>query len=215
LIGWAQSAQVGRSAPVGQLGGFQLTGVVRLDYEHGGREAYLALDGIPVEAAHATVTHLAENPLTLVRQLEHRIADLEGRRARMMVRQQEAAQEIARAREGLARPFKYAEDLQAAATQLAVITEQMQQAATRAAPASDDTTSARPARVESDGSPLEDVSDTSPATADGDGRSQAQNGDLRDRSPRRSPARYPARPRPPAPPPPDVYTYPPATGIDL
>ena len=108
LIRWAQSAQVGRSAPVGQLGGFQLTGMVRLDYEHGGREAYLALDGVPVEAAHATVTHLAENPLTLVRQLEHRIADLEGRRARTLVRQQEAAQEIARAREGLARPFKYA-----------------------------------------------------------------------------------------------------------
>jgi hypothetical protein len=199
LIRWAQTAQVGRTGPVGQLAGFQLTGVVRIDYEHGGREAYLALDGIPLDAAHATVTHLAENPLTLVRQLEHRIADLEGRRARTLVRQQEAAQEIARAREGLARPFKYAEDLQAAQTQLAVITEQMQQAATHAAPAPADTTSVRPARVDRDGSSLEEVSDTSPAPADGDGRSQAQNGDLRDRSSRRFLVRYPARPRPPAP----------------
>ena len=120
-----------------------------------------------------------------MRQLEHRIADLEASRARALVRRQEAAQEIARAREGLERPFKYDEQLPAARAELAAITEQMR-AAVQAAPARDD---ASP--------PL------------GRGRSKEPH------SPRRAPSRYPARPRPPAPAPPDVHGYAPPGGVEL
>ena len=148
LIRWAQTAPLGRTAPIGQLGGFQVNGVVKVDYVNGGREAHLALEGVPGEAAHATLRHLGESPLTLLRQLEHRIGDLEQRRTRTIVSRQQAAQDIARAREGLERPFKYAAELQARRAELATITEQMR-AAAQSAPASADTSppaDARPGR---------------------------------------------------------------------
>src|ERR1019366_537200 len=78
LTTWAACAQPGKVMPVAHLGGLQVVGVVRVDYQAGGREAVLALDGLAAEPAHATLTHLRENPLTLIRQLEHRIGDLEG-----------------------------------------------------------------------------------------------------------------------------------------
>jgi hypothetical protein len=96
LSRWAQNATRNQARPLGELGALKLTGVVRLDYQHGGREAHVTVDGVPVEAAHAGLKHLQENPLGLVRQLEHRVQDLDGLRGRLLTRQQEAAQEGAR-----------------------------------------------------------------------------------------------------------------------
>ena len=190
LIRWAQTAPLGRTAPVGQLGGFQVDGVVKVDYVNGGREAYLALEGVPAEWAHATLKHLGESPLTLLRQLEHRIADLEERRTRTIVSRQQAAQDIARAREGLERPFKYAAELHARRTELATITEQMR-AAAQSAPAPADTSP--PARA----GPGRHVGRRRRRRARRHVAARAARPRDGSRAPGREPARFRARPRPP------------------
>ena len=125
LSRWAKDATLNQARPLGELGALKLTGVVRLDYEHGGREAHVTVDGVPVDPAHATLKHLDENPLGLLRQLEHRVQDLDGLRGRLLTRQQEAAQEGVRAREALAKPFKHTEALAAAERKLEQIEQQM------------------------------------------------------------------------------------------
>jgi hypothetical protein len=125
LSRWAKDATLNQARPLGELGALKLTGVVRLDYQHGGREAQVTLDRVPIAPAHASLQHLQENPLGLVRQLEHRVQDLDGLRGRLLTRQQEAAQEGARAREALAKPFKHTEALAAAERKLEQIEQQM------------------------------------------------------------------------------------------
>lgn len=117
-------ATLNQPRPLGELGALKLTGVVRLNYERG-REAQVTLDGLPVDPAHATLKHLDDNPLGLVRQLEHRVQDLDGLRRRLLTRQQEAAQEGARAREALAKQFKHTEALAAAERKLDQIEQQI------------------------------------------------------------------------------------------
>ena len=125
LSRWAKDVTLNQSRPLGELGALKLTGIVRLDYQHGGREAHVTVDGVPVEWAHAGLKHLQENPLGLVRQLEHRVQDLDGLRGRLLTRQQEAVQEGVRAREALAKPFKHTEALAAAERKLEQIEQQM------------------------------------------------------------------------------------------
>ena len=203
LIRWAQTAPLGRTAPIGQLGGFQVNGVVKVDYVNGGREAHLALEGVPAEAAHATIKHLAESPLTLLRQLEHRIGDLEQRRTRTIVSRQEAAQDIARAREGLERPFKYAAELQARRAELATITEQMR-AAAQSPPASADTS---PPAAHGPG----DTSAADVGERDDTSRLEPRQPRDKSRGPGREAARY-RRARPPVPTPPEVHSHTPPAG---
>jgi N12 class adenine-specific DNA methylase len=215
LTRWAQGAQVGRSAPIGKLGGLQVNGSVKVDFEHGGREAYLAFDGVPGDSAHATLRHLTESPLALVRQLEYRLSSLEDRRAKTLVAQQEAAQDVVRAREGLERPFKHAEDLKNAKAQLAAISEQMQ-ASTRPP-----TSEGKGAVATVDGTPDAGVtkSETPPPNM-----APEPNSDLATsrREPgegqeQHRPVRYPA-PQHPATARPEVHDYPPAPapgGIEL
>ena len=125
LSRWAKDATLNQPRPLGELGALKLTGVVRLNYEHRGREAHVTLDGLAVDPAHATLKHLDENPLGLLRQLEYRVQDLDSLRRRLLTRQQEAAQEGVRAREALAKPFKHAEALTAAERKLDQIRQQM------------------------------------------------------------------------------------------
>ena len=125
LSRWAKAATLNQARPLGELGALKLTGVVGLDYQHGGREAHVSVDGVPVEAAHASLKHLQENPLGLVRQLEHRVQDLDGLRGRLLTRQQEAAQEGVRAREALAKPFKHTDALAAAERKIEQIEQQI------------------------------------------------------------------------------------------
>jgi hypothetical protein len=126
--------------------------LVRLDSTDGGREAVLALASVPSEPAHASLRHLSENPLGLIRQLEHRVQDLDSLRARTIARRQEAAQEAARARDALARPFKHGDDLQHARRQVHELAERMQHA------------SSHPPGGEQDRTPMDDTSRDTPPT---------------------------------------------------
>jgi hypothetical protein len=121
---WAATAQPGRTERLAQLGGLQILGMVTPDYRDGGRELVLTLEGLPVEPARAPLDHAHENPLTLIRQLEHRVTTLHERGERLRGERQDAILEGQRARKALDRPFKHADDLQAARERQTHITQQ-------------------------------------------------------------------------------------------
>ncbi|MGO9954738.1 MAG: helicase-related protein [Solirubrobacteraceae bacterium] len=199
---WAQAAQPGSTERLAQLGGLHILGMVSPDYRAGGRELVLTLEGLAVEPARAPLDHAEENPLTLIRQLEHRVTTLDQRAERLRAERQDAILEGQRAREALDRPFKYGEELQAARAALVSIIEQMQAAAAAPEPAADDSTVAAPASR--DVSRVEHAAHETPlgpARQGRVGRHQAR------------PARPPLLPPPP--PPPDVYSYPPPGGIEI
>jgi N12 class adenine-specific DNA methylase len=112
--------------PVGTLGAVQIDAMTRHDTATGIREGVLILHGVPgTQPAHAPLSQLNANPLGLIQQLEHRVNSLPELRQTTATRQQAAQQEAARAREALQRPFKYADQLDAAARRLAEINQQM------------------------------------------------------------------------------------------
>src|ERR1039458_10339493 len=111
LAAWATSATPGKADTVGELGNLEVLGVVRHDYTNGSKEAVLQLAGLPSEPAHATFQHVRENPLSLIRQLEHRLGDLDALKARTAAGRQDAISETLRARDALATPFKHADSL--------------------------------------------------------------------------------------------------------
>ncbi len=198
---WAAAAQPGRTERLAELGGLQILGMVSPDYRDGGRELVLTLEGLAVEPARAPLDHAQANPLTLIRQLEHRVTTLHERAERLRAEHQDAILEGQRAREALDRPFKHGEELQAARAKLVLIIEKMQAAAAAAAApalAADDTTVA-------------------PARRDVSRVDHAANEPLPPGRPRQvRVGRHHARPaRPPLPPAPDVHTYPPPGGIEL
>jgi hypothetical protein len=67
------------------------------------------------------VLELAEQPLGMIRQLEHRVATLDELHARLDAERQAALTEAQRARDTLAGPFKHADALQAAGSTVARI----------------------------------------------------------------------------------------------
>jgi len=108
---WAAATQAGRTGRLAQLGGLHILATVSPDYRNGGRELVLTLEGLAVEPARAPLDHAHANPLTLIRQLEHRVSTLGERAERLRAEHQDAILEGQRAREALDRPFKYAEQL--------------------------------------------------------------------------------------------------------
>ena len=120
----------GQTVPVARLGGLAIDGTIRLG---SGRERHveLALHGLPAAPATLETTRLTDSSLSLVRQLEHRLEDLPALQARIEQQQRESTAELARAREQLTRPFKYAAQLADARTRQTRIDEAMK---ARAAP---------------------------------------------------------------------------------
>jgi N12 class adenine-specific DNA methylase len=125
---WAAAAEPGRTERLAQLGGLHILGMVSPDYRNGGRELVLTLEGLAVEPARAALDHAHANPLTLIRQLEHRITTLHERAERLRAERQDAILEGQRAREALARPFKHSAQLADALARVQAITEQMRAA---------------------------------------------------------------------------------------
>jgi hypothetical protein len=122
---WARTARPGRPEPLAELGGQLVTGTIRTDPHMSGREIVLTLHGLPSNPARTTTDHTNENPLGPIRQLEHRINDLEQLHARLQNQAEHAREEHNRATEALRKPFKHAEHLVAARDHLTQITAQM------------------------------------------------------------------------------------------
>ena len=125
LARWAAAAQPGRTERLARLGGLEILATVREDDRAGGREIVLSLDGLHGDPARASLDHASENPLTLIRQLEHRVRTLDEHAARLRSQRDHALLEAQRARQALTRPFKHAEQLTTARQRHAQITERM------------------------------------------------------------------------------------------
>ena len=122
---WAAAAQPGRTERLAQLGGLHILAMVSPDYRNGGRELVLTLEGLAVEPARAPLDHAHANPLTLIRQLEHRVTTLGERASASAPNTKHAILEGQRAREALDRPFKYADQLADARRQQERIDQQI------------------------------------------------------------------------------------------
>jgi hypothetical protein len=148
LARWAAAAQPGRTEHLARLGGLEILATVREDDRAGGLEIVLSLDGLHGDPARASLDHARENPLTLIRQLEHRVSTLDEHAARLRSQRDHALLEAQRARQALTRPFKHAEQLTTARERHAHITERMRtshQPAPAPAPAhTDETTPTQP-----------------------------------------------------------------------
>ena len=110
LAGHLPRLPFGQRAPVGELGGLAIDAEIRAD-ANGRALVELTVHGLPATPARLPRGEVADNAISLVRQLEHRIGDLPVLAERLGEQRQAALAEHATARDQLARPFKYAEQL--------------------------------------------------------------------------------------------------------
>ena len=73
---WAASATPEQNMPVGTLGGLQIDGAIRISSGTHERRAELTLHALPSAPATLELSRLSDSPLSLIRQLEHRLEDL-------------------------------------------------------------------------------------------------------------------------------------------
>jgi N12 class adenine-specific DNA methylase/SAM-dependent methyltransferase len=114
----------GPARPVAQLAGLQVDGELLGD-QTGEQYLHLTLYGLPAQPATLKRSQLADAGLSLIRQLEHRVQTLPDLAARLDHERIEALRETAAARDQLARPFKYADQLADARRQQERIGEQI------------------------------------------------------------------------------------------
>src|SRR5450755_3623559 len=100
----------GPARSVAQLAGLQVDGELLGD-QTGEQYLHLTLHGLPAQPATLKRSQLADAGLSLIRQVEHRVQTLPELAARLESERVEAVREAAAARDQLARPFKYAEQL--------------------------------------------------------------------------------------------------------
>ena len=114
----------GPARHVAQLAGLQVDAELRGD-QTGEQYLHLTLHGLPAQPATLKRSQLADAGLSLIRQLEHRVQTLPELAARLDSERDEALREAAAARDQLARPFKYADQLADARRQQERIDEQI------------------------------------------------------------------------------------------
>ena len=108
---WAASATPEQNMPVGTLGGLQIDGAIRIPSGTHERRAELTLHELPSAPATLELSRLSDSPLSLIRQLEHRLEDLPHLADRLQERREQITAELDTARAQLTRPFTYAPQL--------------------------------------------------------------------------------------------------------
>ena len=131
---WAASATPEQNMPVGTLGGLQIDGAIRIPSGTHERRAELTLHALPSAPATLELSRLSDSPLSLIRQLEHRLEDLPHLADRLHERRHQITAELDTARAQLTRPFKYAPQLADARADQARIEQTMTSRAAGAAP---------------------------------------------------------------------------------
>jgi hypothetical protein len=105
-----QPLPYGQRVPIGELGNLPVDAEITA-VTNGRPVVQLTLHGLPAAPATLERAQLADSGLSLVRQLEHRAATLPELGDRLQEGRDAALREHAIAREQLARPFKYADEL--------------------------------------------------------------------------------------------------------
>jgi N12 class adenine-specific DNA methylase len=119
-----QQLPYGQRGPIGELAGLPLDAEITAGTT-GRPIAQLTLHGLPAAPATLERAQLADGSLSLVRQLEHRAHTLPELAERLQADRDAALREHATAREQLARPFKYANQLADARDRQQQINEQI------------------------------------------------------------------------------------------
>ncbi len=112
---------------LGELGGLPIDVTLRKTLGGGPPSVDLALRGVPAQPASLAQDLVRVDATSLVRQLEHRIADLPALAQRVEVAGITAADEAQRAQNSRAQPFKHADALKTATARSADIATQMQE----------------------------------------------------------------------------------------
>ena len=110
LAGRLQQLPYGQRVPIGELAALPVDAEITTG-TNGRPIAQLTLHGLPAAPATLERAQLADGSLSLVRQLEHRAQTLPELAERLEADRDAALREHAAAREQLARPFKYADEL--------------------------------------------------------------------------------------------------------
>ena len=105
-----QQLPYGQCVPIGELAGLPVDAEITAG-TNGRPIVQLTLHGLPAAPATLERAQLADSGLSLVRQLEHRAQTLPELAERLEADRDAALREHATAREQLARPFKYADQL--------------------------------------------------------------------------------------------------------
>jgi hypothetical protein len=113
LSGRLQQLPYGQRVPIGELAGLPVDAEIAAG-TNGRPIVQLTLHGLPAAPATLELAQLADSGLSLVRQLEHRAHTLPELADRLQAHRDAALREHATAREQLARPFKYTDELAAA-----------------------------------------------------------------------------------------------------
>ena len=126
--------QVGQRLAIGEIGGLSVAG--ELVRDHRGQVCVeLSLHGLPTAPASLERARLQDGGLSLIRQLEHRVEHLPALADDLAARRQNVLAEALAARQQLARPFKYGQQLVDARRRQAVITRAMHDRQAKPAPA--------------------------------------------------------------------------------
>jgi hypothetical protein len=110
LAGRLQQLPYGQRVPIGELAGLHVDAEIAAG-TNGRPIVQLTLHGLPAAPATLERAQIADSGLSLVRQLEHRAQTLPELAERLQEDRAAALREHATAREQLARPFKYADEL--------------------------------------------------------------------------------------------------------
>jgi N12 class adenine-specific DNA methylase len=110
LSGRLQQLPYGQRVPIGELADLPVDAEITAG-TNGRPIVQLTLHGLPAAPATIERAQLADSGLSLVRQLEHRAQTLPELAERLEADRDAAVREHATAREQLARPFKYADEL--------------------------------------------------------------------------------------------------------
>jgi hypothetical protein len=111
---------------LGEVGGLRVNAALRKSFGSAVPTVELTLHDLPSQPATLAFDEARRDGLSLVRQLEHRIADLPALTQRVERDGLAAAEEATRAQQALAQPFKHADALAAATQRSAEIASEMQ-----------------------------------------------------------------------------------------
>ena len=118
------TGQVRRAVSIGRLGGFAVTGEVTRSL--GATTVTITLEGAPGTTIELPASGLrGADPVGLVTRLEHRLAELETRKAKALADIEYARRQITHARSSIGQPFPHATELTAARDRVREIDAQL------------------------------------------------------------------------------------------
>jgi N12 class adenine-specific DNA methylase len=133
--------------PAGEIAGLDVDGEISTDLT-GARHAEFSLRDLPSAPARLSIRNLRQNAISLVRQLEHRAAELDDLAERISGRANTAERELTTAQQMRGRPLKHADQLADAHARVQQIEAKMRERQSTPTPAPSDAAFGPPVSAE-------------------------------------------------------------------